>query len=152
MGVELRHVDVHALAGPDEIGEHQADGEGDRRHDLEIDERLDPDAPDLLQIARPRDAVHDDAEDDRRHDHRNELEEGVGEKFQADGESGRGDANRDAKHEPGDDLREEGLPERLARSGSGRDFHDFSGKQEPCRVDSARNACFRPLARRSIPA
>ena len=67
------------------------------------------DASDPPQVAGAGNAVHHHAEHDRRHDHRNQLEESIGKEFQADGEIGRRHAERDAKDEPCDHLREEGL-------------------------------------------
>jgi hypothetical protein len=107
MGVELRSIDVHALAGADEIGQDQSDGQGDGGHRFEIEKRLSANPTDFLQIARPGDAVHHDAKDDRRHDHRDELEESVREEFEADGEIRRRHAERDAEHEPRHHLREQ---------------------------------------------
>ena len=118
MRVELRRVDVHALARADEIGDDKPDGEGDCRHRLEVNERLDPDPADFLQVARAGDAMHDDAEDDGRHDHRNELEKGVGKEFEGNGEFRRRHADRDAKHEAGEDLREQRLIEGRRASGA----------------------------------
>src|SRR5262249_29351914 len=48
-----------------------------RRHDLEIDECLDGDAPDTLCLAHACDAVDDGAEDDRRDDHPYEPDEQI---------------------------------------------------------------------------
>ncbi len=72
------------------------DDQRDRGHDLEIDQRLDADPADLLEIAGAGDAVHHDAEHDRRDDHRDQLEEGVAEDLQLDGEIG----HRHAEHDP----------------------------------------------------
>ena len=81
MRIEAGGVDVHALAGREQIGECQADDQRDGGHDLEIQQRLAADAADFLQIAGAGDAVHHDAEHDRRHDHRDQLQEGVAEEF-----------------------------------------------------------------------
>ena len=53
----------------------------DRGDDLEVDERLEADAPDLLHVLHAGDAVHDGEEDDRRDDHLDQLDEGVAERL-----------------------------------------------------------------------
>ena len=50
-----------SMPAPGEKGEADADDQRETGHDLEIDERLDPDPADLAQVARARDAVDDDA-------------------------------------------------------------------------------------------
>ena len=119
IGVEARGVDVHADAGADDIGKDQPDRERDRGHDLEIDQRLAADPPHFLEIASAGDSVNHDAKDDRRHDHRDQLEKGVAEELEADGEFGREHAERDAENEARDHLREQGFVER--RPGRGGD-------------------------------
>ncbi len=69
LGVERRRIDVHAVAGPDDVGEREPDDERDRGHHLEVDQRLHTDAPHLLEVAGAGDAMHHHAEHDRRHDH-----------------------------------------------------------------------------------
>ena len=107
LGVERRGVDVHAVAGAEEIGEQQADHERDRGHHLEIDQRLDADPSDLLEVAGAGNAVHDDAEHDRRHDHRDQLQKGVAENLQPDGEVGHGHAEHNPQQQRGQDLNEQ---------------------------------------------
>jgi hypothetical protein len=79
--------------------------------------RLNSDSPDPLEVAGPGNTVHHYAKDDRRHDHRNQLEESIGKEFQADGEIGRRHAERDAKDKPRDDLYEEGFVKGFSRGG-----------------------------------
>ena len=76
----------------------------DRRHHLEIDQRLAADPPDFLQIARARDAMHDHAEHDRRDDHRDQLQERVAENFQLHRESRRERAERYTGRESEENL------------------------------------------------
>ena len=83
LGIEARRIDVHAVAGAEDVGEQEADDERDRGHHLEIDQRLDADAADLLEVAGAGNAVHHHAEHDRRHDHRDQLEEGIARGFSA---------------------------------------------------------------------
>ena len=94
------------MAGSENERHREAKRERDGGHDLEIDQRLHANTPDLAQIARARDAVHHHAEDDGADDHRNKFQEGVAEHLETNGEIGRGDAERYAKRERGDDLRE----------------------------------------------
>ena len=57
--------------------DHQREG----RDDLEIDQRLDADAADLLGILDMRDAGNHGAEDDRRDHHLDQLDEAVAERL-----------------------------------------------------------------------
>ena len=127
LGVERRGVDVHAVAGREQERQHQADGERDRGHDLEIDQRLEADAADFLQIAGAGNAVHHDAEHDRRHDHLNKLEEGVAEDLQGDRKIRLRHAQHDAEDECGDHLDEQRVVQRSAacqrRRGNGGGGH-----------------------------
>ena len=50
------------------------------RHDLEVHERAQPDAADVLHRAHVRDADDDGREDDRRDQHLHELDEAVAER------------------------------------------------------------------------
>lgn len=75
--IDLARIDVHAVAGTKNIRNAEADDEGKRRHDLEINKGFDARAPDGLQIGHRCDAMHDRAEDDRRDDHLDQLDEGV---------------------------------------------------------------------------
>ncbi len=69
-----------------------------------IGQRLDADPADLLEVAGAGNAVHDDTEHDRRHDHRDQLEEGVAQDLEADGKVGNGDAENDAEDQGRKDL------------------------------------------------
>ena len=115
-GIELRWIDVHAVAGAEQIGQHKADNQRDRGHGLEIDQRLDADASDLLEVAGARDAMHHHAEHDRRDDHGNQLQEGVAEYLQADGKIGGGGTEHDPEQQCGKDLNEQRRIYRLSRN------------------------------------
>jgi hypothetical protein len=52
------------------------------RQHLEIDQRLDPDPADLLEVAHLGHADHHGAEDDRRQQHLDQLDEAVGQGLQ----------------------------------------------------------------------
>ncbi len=69
LAVERRRVGVEAGAGLHDLADEHADQQRERRDHLEVDQRLQADAADLLEVAHRRDAVHDGAEDDRRDHH-----------------------------------------------------------------------------------
>jgi hypothetical protein len=115
LGIERRRVDIHAVAGAEQIGEQQADHQRHRGHHLEIDQRLDADPADLLEVAGAGNAMHDHAEHDRRHDHGNQLQKGVAEDLQADGKIGNRHPERDPEEERGQDLNEQRGIQRLSR-------------------------------------
>ena len=109
--VERARVDVHPVARAEGVGDDDAEDQRDRRHHLEVDDRLDADAADLLEVAGGGDAVHHDAEDERRDDHLDELDEAVAERLHLRGEVGPEDADDDAEDEGDHDLAEEGFGE-----------------------------------------
>jgi hypothetical protein len=114
LGVEQGGIDVHAVAGREDEGEQQADAQRDRRHHLEIDQCLEPDPADLLEVAGAGDAVDHHAKDDRRDDHRDQLEEAVAQDLQAGREVRCRDAQGDPEDQCDDDLEEQGPVERRA--------------------------------------
>jgi hypothetical protein len=61
---------------------HQAEYERDRREDLEVDERLQPDTPDAFEVRHPGDPGHHGAEDDGRYDHQDEVDERLADRLQ----------------------------------------------------------------------
>lgn len=86
-----RDVDVHADARFHHVDDHQTDHQRERRDDLEIDQRAHADATDLLHVAHLRDAEHHGAENDRREQHLDELDERIGERLERDGYVGEHD-------------------------------------------------------------
>ena len=68
-------------AGPDHIADDKTDHQREGGDDLEIDQRLDADAADLLGILDMRDAGDHRAEDDRRDHHLDQLDEAVAERL-----------------------------------------------------------------------
>ena len=74
-------IDVHAGAGLHDVDDDEADDQRERRDDLEIEQRLEADAADLLHVVHAGDAVHDRAEDDRRDQHLDQLDEAVAERL-----------------------------------------------------------------------
>ena len=99
-------VDVHAVARAEQVCQKQADDQRDRGHHLEIDQRLDADPADFLEVAGARDAVHHDAEHDRSDNHRNQLQKGVAENLEPDGEIRHGHAKRNPQQQGRQDLNE----------------------------------------------
>ena len=81
LGVERAGIDVHAGAGLPQIDDDQPDDQGHRGHDLEVDQRLDADPADLLHVLHAGDAVDDGAEDDRRDQHLDQLDERIAERL-----------------------------------------------------------------------
>ncbi len=65
----------------DQVADDQADDQREGRDDLEIDQRLDADAADLLGILDMRNARDHRAEDDRRDHHLDQLDEAVAERL-----------------------------------------------------------------------
>ena len=76
----MRQIDIHPGAGLKQVDGEQPDDQRDRGQHLEIDERLEGDAPDPGHVGHAGDAVHDGAEDDRRDQHADRLDEGVAER------------------------------------------------------------------------
>ena len=100
-----------------EVADQKADGQRQRRHDLEVDERLDADAADLARVLDVGDAGDDGAEDDRRDGHLDQLDEAVAERLhpRALGDVGRQPADQEAEHDGDQHLHVEELVERLVR-------------------------------------
>ena len=96
--VDMRGVDVHADARLHHVDHHEADDEGQRRDDLEVDQRAHTDAADLLHVTHLGDADHDGTEDDRREQHLDQLDEAVRQGLQRDG-----DVGQEIPDEPADD-------------------------------------------------
>ena len=97
-------VDVHAGAGLQGVGDDQADDERQRRNHLEIDQRLEADAADLLHVLHAGDAMHDGAEDDRRDDHLDRLDEGIAQRLHLLAELRIVVPEQDAHHDRGQHL------------------------------------------------
>ena len=70
-----RHVQAGARLG--DVHDDEPDRERERRHDLEVDERLEADGADLLQVVHVGDAERDREEDDRPDHHPDERDERV---------------------------------------------------------------------------
>ena len=95
----------HARAGLEDVDEDEAEEQGDRRRDFEVDDRLQSDAAHRLQIAGPGDADDQRGEHERRDDHLDHAQERVGQRLHADAERWPEIADGNPEHQPGDDLR-----------------------------------------------
>ena len=119
-GVAVRQrggVDVHADPRGPGVDQHEAQHQRDRRHDLEVDERLDGHAPDALRLADARDSMDDGAEDDRRHDHAHEPDEQVAERPERVGVLRPQIPDESAQQHRHQDLEGQILVERTSRGG-----------------------------------
>ncbi len=74
-GAQGAHVDARARVK--HIGQHQADENGDGGDDLEIENGLETDAPQLLRVADTGDADHQRGNDNRDHDHLDQADEDI---------------------------------------------------------------------------
>ena len=79
--LRVRHAAAETRAGPDHIADDKTDHQREGGDDLEIDQRLDADAADLLGILYMRDAGYHGAEDDRRDHHLDQLDEAFAERL-----------------------------------------------------------------------
>jgi len=111
-GVDGAGVDVHAGAGLQGVGNDQPDDQRERGQHLEIDQRLEADAADLLHVLHAGDAVHHRAEYDRRDDHLDRLDEGVAEGLHLLAELRVEMAEQDAERDRGQHLEVEAPEER----------------------------------------
>ena len=119
LGVERVDIDIHAGAGLPQIDDDKADDQGQRGHDLEIDQRLDADPADLLHVLHAGDAVDDGAEDDRGDQHLDQLDEQVTEPFHAFAELRIEIPQQHAENDGAQDLEIEVVIELLVRSWRG---------------------------------
>ncbi|MNS88139.1 hypothetical protein D3C72_1221030 [compost metagenome] len=116
--VQGRDIHVHARARPEDVHHHQPDGEGDRRHHLEIDERFEAHAADLLHVAHARDAHHHRHEDDRGDHHLDQLDEQIPQRLQLRADVGGDRAQRHAEHDGDEHPEVEVVIELLAFQGA----------------------------------
>ncbi len=107
LGVERRWIDIHSVTGAYDKCDRKPDDECNRGHPLKIDQRLHPDASDLLEVTGPGYTVNDHAKDDRRDDHRNQLEKRVAENFELYGKGWRHHAENNPEHQRGKHLNEQ---------------------------------------------
>jgi hypothetical protein len=115
LGIDRPGIHVHADAGLKDIDHDQANDQRKRGDDLEINQRLQPDAADLLQILHAGDAVHDGAEDDWGDEHLDQLDEPVAERLHCLAEMRVEMAEQDTEHDRGEHLHVEMCVKRLVR-------------------------------------
>ena len=84
-------------AGLEDVDEREPEEQRDRRRDLEVDDRLQADAPHRLQVAGAGDADDQRREEQRRDDHLDHPQEGVGQRLDGDAEAGPEVADEDAE-------------------------------------------------------
>ncbi|MNP44791.1 hypothetical protein D3C76_1386680 [compost metagenome] len=76
-GIQRRRIDVHANAWLEQVYPYQTDDQRQGGQDLEIHQRLETDTADFLQVLHAGDATDNRAEDDRRNQHLDQLDECV---------------------------------------------------------------------------
>jgi hypothetical protein len=103
-GIERGRIDVEAFAGLQQIADQKPERERDRRHRLEVDQRLHADPAHLLEIAHGADAVHDGAEDHRCDHHLDQRDETVAQRFESDAGVRKEMADEDADGDRDQDL------------------------------------------------
>ena len=143
LGVESGGVNVEAHAGLEPVHHHEADDERERGDDLEVEQRLDAHAPQLLHVLHGGDAVDDGAEDDGRNHHLDQLDEGVAQRLERLAEVRVTPADHDAERDGQEHLHvEDAIPGR-ARGGS---ESWFGGVQVGARLIGFPPACNVPTA------
>jgi hypothetical protein len=96
MNIERPRIDVHAGAGLQEVGGCEAKAERQRGDHLEIDQCLQAYTAYTPEISHPCDAGDDRQEDDRRHEHADELDKSIAQRLQLLREVGKREPDRDA--------------------------------------------------------
>ena len=125
LGIDRSGVHVHADAGLKDIDHDQANDQRNRGEDLEIDERLQSDAADLLHILHAGDAMHDGAEDDRRDEHLDQLDKHVAQRLHGLAKVRVEMAQQDTEHDGGKHLHIEMRVKRFVRN---------IGSRRKCRI------------------
>ncbi len=97
--IERRRVDIHAMSGREKVSNGQAHDQGDRRDNLEIDDGLGANAPNLPQVAGANDTVDDDTEDQRCDDHLDQFDEAVAERLELGSDVRPHDTDQNAKQQ-----------------------------------------------------
>src|SRR5439155_8665496 len=115
--VERGRVDVHAGTRLDEVDDDEPDDQRDGADDLEVQQREAAGLADLLHVLHTGDADDDGAEDDRRDDHLDQLDERVAERLHRLAGLRPEVAEDHADDDRGDDLEVQRLVDRLACHG-----------------------------------
>ena len=88
-GVESAGIHIHAHAWLEPKGQRQTQQQRDGRHDLKVDQCLDPNAPDAPKIACTSNPMDDHTEHQDGNDHLDQFDEAVAQRLELDGELGR---------------------------------------------------------------
>ncbi|EJT84000.1 hypothetical protein PPS11_27416 [Pseudomonas putida S11] len=83
-GVQGADIDVHASARLDHVDNDEADDQGDRGDDFEVQQRVAASLADRLHALHAGDAADHGAEDDRGDDHLDQFDEAVPQGFEGD--------------------------------------------------------------------
>src|SRR5271170_7614617 len=75
-------IDVEPGARLQNVDDDETDKKRERGDNFKIEKSLDPDPSEFFQIAHGGDTVDDRAEDDRRNDHLDQIDEAITERFQ----------------------------------------------------------------------
>ena len=112
MGIERGGVDVHALAGLEQVDGDEAEQQREGGDDLEVEQGLGADTAYLFNVAHAGDTDDDGGEDDGRQRHADQFDEAVAEGLQGDGGMGKEHADHDAQGDARHDLQPERAEER----------------------------------------
>ncbi len=136
LGVEAGRVDIHARARMDDIGDDQADDQGQGREHQEIHEGLEGHAADLVQVAHAGDACDYGQEDHRRDDHLHQLDEAIAQRLERLAQRRPEVADRCSQDDSGQHLKIEVLIKRLGPRVSGLadriHCHPLGPAERPC--------------------
>ena len=113
LGIDARRIGVEADAGLERVDDEEADDQRERADDLEVEEREAAGLADLLHVLHAGDADDHRAEDDRRDDHLDQLDERVAERLHRFAGLGPEMAEDDPADDREQHLRVEMLVERL---------------------------------------
>jgi hypothetical protein len=112
--LSLRHVRRHiafgegghreALPRLENVHDHEADREGKRCHNLEVQEGLPAHASHAFEISHVRDTKHDREKDDRRDHHLDEIHECIPDRLHLARHIGRNNAEENSKRNRDEDL------------------------------------------------
>src|SRR5262249_6596257 len=103
-GVERLRIDVHAGAEMPDVADDDSEDQGERRYDLEVDQRLDSDRSYPADVSHRGDAHDHRREDDGRDHHPDRLDEGVAQRLERRRDLWLDVAERDAERDADEDL------------------------------------------------
>jgi hypothetical protein len=139
--IDLAGVDVHAGAGLHHAGDHQADQQRQGRDDLEIEQCLGADPPDILDVVHLGDADNDGAEDDRPEQHLDQLDEPVRDRLQRRADLRPGDADPGADDDADQHLDVQFAEKRLPGRSPHPRIPSLDFLADPCRESGHAPPC-----------